>query len=1725
MAEFNYMTRKKITEAWILWLKKNVTGLGTVEKQILQGIEGELSEVKWMIKTEERLREQPELTLSEVIKKDLLNLVKVCVPEGKETEFYYAIDQMNQYQMTAGWYRRSVRGKGYAPFLHKAIQLLYSYSKIKYFNVALTDILLGKVEAEIYDYTRNYHWNHAEIIAAQLDNDNGTMFEAVKEILFAENNTAIVTHELIRGMVMSKKKEVHKLLGDFLLAARLQEGVRQAVCETMDVGRSEAFLHLFQVIEENNLIRFSAVKRAVSTWIGIFDENSMERITDKLLKLMGQCLRDSKFCEEQLNSNDSIAISCALWAKGFYDADEAVLAVKELVEKGTKNQKMTASYFNRSLQRSDFMIEAAKDVILNHREDLELVACFMPSFLPYMEGQLSACVSGRYYSSKDSEAKEPAKMPIMAWFQSVEEIEVLYEALKQIYKDMPKKGIDLNPCIFPWYRVTMTRSQIAVRLCAMAWMIQKEAYFDDAAEYISTIGQGEAYVGSGRASAVRVLLYKPNSQKRKDILIELMHNPEEYTYHAACKMAEIVDWTPEDYRKIEKNLKYKKGREGAITLLKKQEPKALSESLKRLLKEKSEDCHMGALDIALEMKKEGVFGEKELQEILAVLEEPTGKEGVLLKEILGETSEAQDILTKPGYGFYDTSKEFVLPPVKVDEKLATKLFRYGDNACMEVLKKLSLLIEKNQMLEYKDCWGEERVLGASLVRSRILCTKDRNLHPMDEFPFRELWDAFYEKEIQTPALLLEVYLYQRCCQRSDAYAKNEDIYKKIFAGGWIIKKPPFQTLTQNFPFYEQIKVIIQNLFLEKVPDTLKAYWGFSVTARLVSVLDDSNITYEIMERHWNTTEKVEKMTANLPIIGECISWLSCVKDEEWGSAFTLRFQLKKRHEKLRDKAKQHTWNSWNYRYEEEQFTGLKDYVQCYVRGIWDKDIFYKAVFEFSDITTLFAPISIVEQKGQVSSRNARVYDLNRFFGMGKIEPVEGKYCFEGMDSTMPEMSFAHQLYEEIVPQILKVELKRGEQETPFSLGIQKLQVVYGIDTLIQILTALGKDTLKRGGSYYSLSASDRRSVLSHLLQICQPKPEETVENLKQALKGTDITKKRLIEMAMYAKQWIPMVEEYLELEGFKDGCYYFMAHTSEQFDEYTTSMIAKYTPLSPEALHDGAFDINWFFEAYEKLGEKEFQMLYDAAKYSATGAAHSRARKYADAALGKVEVSELKEQIDEKRNKDLLMSIGLVPFSTEKAQKEAEMLERYQFIQKFKKESRQFGAQRRASEGRAVELAMENLSVTAGFSDVTRLTLYMETKLSKTMEDYYEWKALDEEVEIHIFVDESGKSSLECKKNGKALKSIPAKYKKNEMVQEYQEVNKKLKEQYVRTKQMLEQAMEDRTIFEVWELLSLQDNLVVRPIVEPLVVKTAKDKPVGETMEEDLTCLGFLTKSGLMNWEGVITEISPETKVYIAHPFDLYKEGHWHEYQKVLFERQMKQPFKQVFRELYVKLSEEMEKEYSFMFAGNQIQPKKTVGALRNRRWVADYEDGLQKVYYKENIVARIYAMADWFSPSDIEAPTLEYVVFQDRKSFKRIPIKEVPDIIYSEVMRDVDLAVGVAHAGGVDPETSHSTIEMHRAIVECNLALFKITNVEVKDSHAFVTGKRGSYTIHLGSGVVHQIGGSMLYVIPVHSAHRGRIFLPFVDEDPKTAEIMSKILLFAEDNKIKDPKILEQIK
>jgi len=59
----------------------------------------------------------------------------------------------------------------------------------------------------------------------------------------------------------------------------------------------------------------------------------------------------------------------------------------------------------------------------------------------------------------------------------------------------------------------------------------------------------------------------------------------------------------------------------------------------------------------------------------------------------------------------------------------------------------------------------------------------------------------------------------------------------------------------------------------------------------------------------------------------------------------------------------------------------------------------------------------------------------------------------------------------------------------------------------------------------------------------------------------------------------------------------------------------------------------------------------------------------------------------------------------------------------------------------------------------------------------------------------------------------------------------------------------------------------------------------------------------------------------------------------------------------------------------------------------------------------------------------------------------------------------------------------------------------------------------------VHRQPGGAVCIVPVHAQQRGRLFLPFADDDPRTAEVLSKVILLARDQEIQDPSILEQIR
>lgn len=1701
MEEYNNITRAALARNRVEERNVKIRHLPKEEQTLIEDLMTNGVYSTAVSKAVKEFKERKNTTPSEWLREK--EFVKVLLPEKYQESFFYIIDKLNQFPFSSGWERRTIRSADYDFCIWDVFTIFKAYDNFAWSKASVEEYLYRQLHEETADYIKHiwdFEFDFNYIYAAEIDKGNQKVIDAFKELILSENNSAYLNREMILGIIRSDNAELHNLLGDFLLAARLQEGIRQSICEAMDEGTAQAFLILLDVIEKNNLIRYSAVERAVATWIGIFDENSTERISNKLLSLMGKCLRDKAFCEEQLQGNDAVAISVALWALGFTEVNDAIKAMTELAVHGTKQQKLTASYYNQSLYFEKLQYRVARKVILENADDLELVAAFFPA----LSSNVSSRINGLL--KRDGAGQftgEPPKKAILTdYYESSAEAENLYDTLYDVYQRMPRKGLTYFPCIFPWHQVELSRSELIRQLAFLAYVLEDEEKMTQVSGFL------EDMTGTyGRHSLINLLLCPPKNKAQREILIKSMGIAEEYSSRTAISIVKNMTLTREDYQLMEDMLRFKRGglRRELLDLLDRQTENDMEDCLKRLLSDKKEEKRTGGLDLLLRLSKQeekAAFFER-VKPLAALVEQPSDKENVLLAEILGEHP---TLTAEKGFGFYnpDAKENAVLPKAGTDTLKQCILL--PEDTVIKKLQKLDALICEHKNDEFRTIWGETKLIGYAFQQM-----KEGDSNRLENYPLAKELRDFYEQEIGDYSIFLEMEALT-VWDDINLFENIRPFYDAVFG------KMPFTVKPFELGYEPQIRAIWRLYHAEFAGKKFLLHMGIESICALLPILTKENRMIPYQRPDWKgdlTTDKIS--VTKIPFFKSFFDGLAYWQtDEEFLQAFSAAWAFELRCAQDREREQ---FTDGELRTNRNSLTPLKPYwfMKAYHMGLVSKDIVWKALLQYYPRMMCIKALTQLVKEDYTNSKN---YSLWRdFFGNDLSKQViENGAAFVGPNTWCGKL--ARELYNEIVPVFMDIELRRGEAETIVTQDMRGVTYVQGIDYLIRILKALGKDTLSRDTYYswyswhYNRAMDTKKEILCFLLKACYPKEDDSAKQLKAALKGTGITQQRLVEVAMYAPQWIDIIESYLAWSGLKSGCYYFMAHMNERFDDRKTAIIAKYTPLSTQELQGGAFDIDWFQECYRLLGEKNFGILYNAAKYISDGQKHSRARKYADAATGKVTLEHLREEISTKRNKDLLMSYSLVPFAKNR---QKDLLARYQFIQQFAKEAKQFGAQRRASEIAAAQTALVNLSVHAGFTDVTRLILNMETELIQEFVPYLRWTAV-EDVEICININELGKSEILCRKKEKPLKSLPSRLKKNTYVLAVKEAHKTLKEQYVRTKKLMEEAMENGDLFTTAETAGLFRNPVVKAILAPLVFVCGKYSGFVQT---DLDGGG---KCCLVDCKGQICFLQDEDMLRIAHPLDLYQTGIWHDYQKDLFDRQIRQPFKQVFRELYVKMDEELGLTYSKMFAGNQIQPMKTVGCLKGRRWVADFEEGLQKIYYKENIIAKIYALADWFSPSDIEAPTLEMVVFSDRKTFAPIAIKDVPDLIYSEVMRDVDLAVSVAHAGGVDPETSHSTIEMRRAIVAFNLPLFGLENVTLKGNHALIAGKRGNYSVHLGSGVVHLQGGAMLHILPVHSQKRGRLFLPFVDEDPKTAEIMSKIVLLAEDGKIKDPSILGQL-
>lgn len=192
------------------------------------------------------------------------------------------------------------------------------------------------------------------------------------------------------------------------------------------------------------------------------------------------------------------------------------------------------------------------------------------------------------------------------------------------------------------------------------------------------------------------------------------------------------------------------------------------------------------------------------------------------------------------------------------------------------------------------------------------------------------------------------------------------------------------------------------------------------------------------------------------------------------------------------------------------------------------------------------------------------------------------------------------------------------------------------------------------------------------------------------------------------------------------------------------------------------------------------------------------------------------------------------------------------------------------------------------------------------------------------------------------------------------------------------------------------------------------------------------------------------------------------------------------------------------------------------------------RFYAIESLQVKAHASGGGYSPSRDDQPT------------NPVLLEQVPPLVLSEVLRDVDLFVGVASVAN-DPNWAdggpggryrnywteyafgdlNETAKTRRAVLERLIPRLSIADrCSFSDRFLVVRGELRTYNIHLGSGNI-QMEPDNQYLCIVKAPERGdggRVFLPF-EGDGTLAVILSKAFMLAEDRKITDPTILSQIR
>ncbi len=375
-----------------------------------------------------------------------------------------------------------------------------------------------------------------------------------------------------------------------------------------------------------------------------------------------------------------------------------------------------------------------------------------------------------------------------------------------------------------------------------------------------------------------------------------------------------------------------------------------------------------------------------------------------------------------------------------------------------------------------------------------------------------------------------------------------------------------------------------------------------------------------------------------------------------------------------------------------------------------------------------------------------------------------------------------------------------------------------------------------------------------------------------------------------------------------------------------------------------------------------------------------------------------------------------------------------------------------------------------------------------------------------------------------------------------------------------------------WPFATWRERFLGHRLLAPLAARLVWQVTRGDGS----TASGRPMGDALIDNDGSAVTIADTDRIALWHPIDADVETvlAW---RAALAAAGIVQPFKQAHREIYRLTDAERETDtYSNRFAGHILRQHQMLELAKARGWTGTLQGGFdnhnnpEKAYKAFGLQVEYWSEGIHTQEDDLSHAGICIRVATDQVRFRRLrpvipprtdwererellaawynapPVRlvDIPPRLFSEAMRDVDLFVGVASIGADPgwrdggPDGRFGTYwqgyanadltasgETRAAVLSAllpRLALGKVARIDGR--HLVVTGKRFSYRIHMGSGsILVEPGGQYLCIVADRRAADEDIALPF-EGDAMLAQILSKALLLAADDRIEDASILSQL-